>query len=124
VFPAMAGSGTRCTGTGDGWATATWPYDASTLRPGGYISGPTQFALADSALWFACFTIVGLEAMAVTTDMTLTFLRPALHGDLHARAKIRSVSRRRILGEIRLWVGDDDGRLVSHAVGSYARPPQ
>ena len=45
--------------------------------PGGYISGPTQFTLADTAIWFAVFTVIGISPMAVTTDLSISFLRPA-----------------------------------------------
>lgn len=122
VYPALAASGVRCVAAGQGRAETVWPFDESALRPGGYISGPTQFALADSSLWFATFTLLGLEAMAVTSDLHMSFLRPARNGDLRALAKVVSQSRTRIHGVIRLWVGDDPDRLVSHAVGTYAVP--
>ena len=67
-----------------GWAVARWEYDPSQLRPGGYISGPTQFTLADTAIWFAVFTVIGISPMAVTTDLSISFLRPATGSDLWA----------------------------------------
>lgn len=78
--------------------------------------------MADSSLWFATFTLIGLEAMAVTTDLQMSFLRPARNEDLRARAQVVSRSRTRLHGTIRLWVGDEETRLVSHAVGTYALP--
>lgn len=120
-FPAMYRQGIRCTRLGDGTAEAVWIHDPSQLRPGDYISGPTQFSLADAALWFLAFTVVGLEPMAVTSDLSINFLRPAVGGDLHAEANLISLSRRRLLGEVRLWVEAED-RLVSHATGTYALP--
>lgn len=121
-FPAAAGDGIRCTAVGDNWAEARWPFDESTLRPGGYISGPVIFSLADSALWFATFTAIGVEAMAVTSEMSIRFLRPAISGDLLARAHIQSVGRRRVVGTIELWIDGDPERLVAVAQGAYARP--
>ena len=47
-FPAV--SGIECLEVGERHAVARWVYDPSTLRPGGLISGPTQFTLADTAL--------------------------------------------------------------------------
>ncbi len=122
-FPAAALSGNRCVELGVGTATAHWRYDAAQLRPGGYISGPTQFALADSALWFAVFAEIGLEPMAVTSHMSIDFLRPAMGGDLFARAELLKRGRSGLYGEIRLWVGDDQDRLVSVATGTYVAPP-
>ena len=79
-FPAAYASGYRCEEMGEGWAIARWTYDPATLRPGGYISGPTLFGLADLAFWFATFTVLGPAPMAVTSDLSIAFLRPALGG--------------------------------------------
>lgn len=121
-FPAAAADGIRCIEVGEGSATARWPYDESALRPGGYISGPVMFSLADSALWFASFTSIGIEAMAVTSEMSIRFLRPALGGDLMARATIQSTSHRRLVGSIELWIDGAQDKLVAVAQGTYVRP--
>jgi uncharacterized protein (TIGR00369 family) len=122
AFPSVAESGYRCEAIGDGTATARWTFDATQLRPGRYISGPTIFTLADTALWFAVFTEIGIQSMAVTSEMSIRFLRPAQDGDLIARARIDSVGTRRIVGTIELWIDGAPDRLVAIAQGSYARP--
>lgn len=122
VFPSSHADGTRCVELGERTAVARWPYDERELRPGEYISGPRMFALADSALWFATFTVIGLEAMAVTSELSIRFLRPAQHGDLLARAVLNSVSARRLVGTVEIWVDGAPDRLVAAAQGSYARP--
>jgi len=91
------------------------------IRPGGYISGPTQFAAADLALWYACFGAIGLEAMAVTSDLSMRFLRPAFGARLLARAELHSVGSRQITGSVTLWT-DDPERPVSVSQGSYMAP--
>jgi uncharacterized protein (TIGR00369 family) len=118
-YPSVHGSGYRCEDIGDGFAVARWHYDPSVLRPGGLISGPTQFTLADLALWYLSFTIVGLKPMAVTSDVHITFLRPAKGGDLLARAELLRAGKSRISGQVRTWVDGAPGRPVSHAVGAY-----
>ena len=60
------------------------PYNPLTLRPGGLISGPTQMSLADSAAYVLVMAHVGPELMAVTSSLTMNFLRGADPGDLHA----------------------------------------
>ena len=120
-FPS-ASAGSRCEELGDGWAVARWTYDPSVLRPGGLISGPTQFALADLALYFAVFTKLGIEPMAVTSDLHISFLRSAAGGDLLARADLLKVGRSGIVGEIRLWVDGSPERIVSVAKGRYVAP--
>lgn len=122
VFPSVHGDGMRCEEISPGLAVARWPFNETKLRPGSYIPGPVIFGLADCALWFACFSLIGLEPMAVTSEMSLRFLRPAQHRDLMARATINSVSQRRIAGTIELWVESDADRLVALAQGTYARP--
>jgi uncharacterized protein (TIGR00369 family) len=122
AFPSAARDGMRCVALGEGTATARWSFDERELRPGGYISGPRIFGLADSALWFATFTVIGIEAMAVTSEMSVRFLRPAQNGDLLAHAVINSASARRLVGTIELWVDGAPDRLVAVAQGAYARP--
>ncbi|HSF86027.1 MAG TPA: PaaI family thioesterase [Acidimicrobiia bacterium] len=122
AFPAAANSGYRCDEIGDGYAIARWIYDEAELRPGHYISGPTMFTVADTALWFAVFSVVGIESMAVTSEMSIRFLRPAQYGDVVGRATIHSTSTRRIVGTVELWVDDRPDRLVAIAPGTYVRP--
>ncbi|MEN8114794.1 MAG: PaaI family thioesterase [Actinomycetota bacterium] len=122
TFPTAARNGVRCEEIGERTATARLTFDEMHLRPGEYISGPAIFALADSALWFATFTVIGLEAMAVTSEMSVRFLRPAQSGDLMARAVINSSSARRLVGTIELWVDGSPDKLVAVAQGSYSRP--
>ena len=122
VYPTAARDGLRCEEVGEGTALARWAYDPAQLRPGAYISGPTVFAVADVALWYASFTINGLEAMSVTSEISVRFLRPAQGGDLMGRAVVNSVSRRRIVGTIELWIDGAPDRLVAVAQGSYTRP--
>ncbi len=120
-FPSAYAGGYRCEETGPGFAAARWPYDPSTLRPGGLISGPTQFALADLTLWFLSFTVVGLAPMAVTSDMHINFLRPAKGGDLWARAELLRAGKVRITGQVKLWVDGAPEKPVAHVVGAYVK---
>lgn len=121
-FPSAYRESLRCVDIGDGFAVARWTYDDTELRPGGYISGPRLFGVADMAFWMSTFTINGLEAMAVTAEMSIRFLRPARHGNVIARADIDSVSRRRIVATVRVWIEGRDDEPVAMAQGAYARP--
>ena len=89
------------------------------LRPGGTISGPTMFAVADAALWGAVWSATGQALMSVTTDMTLHFLRRPGPLDLLAHGRVLKVGRRLCYGEVTLR-SDGDERPVCHATGSYA----
>jgi uncharacterized protein (TIGR00369 family) len=120
----FAGASTvECVEVGSRHAVARWIYEPSGLRPGNLISGPTQFMLADTALYFAVFGAIGIEPMAVTADLAIRFLRPAQGGDLFARADLLHLGAARVYGEVDLWVDGDADRRVSHATGTYSLPP-
>jgi uncharacterized protein (TIGR00369 family) len=118
-YPSSFASGYRADDLGEGFAQVRWLYDDSTLRPGGFISGPTQFTAADLALWVLSFTVLGLQPMAVTSDIHITFLRPAVGADLIARAELLRAGKSRISGQVRIWVDGAEDRPVSHVVGGY-----
>lgn len=120
-YPAAYAAGFRCVHMEPDRCVARWSYDVTQLRPGQYISGPTQFFLADLSLWYVTFTILGLAPMAVTSDLHISFLRPAVGGDLFAEARVLRAGKTRITGDVRLWIDGSPKRLVAHAVGSYAR---
>lgn len=119
-YPSSFTAGYRADDLGAGFARVRWLYDGATLRPGGFISGPTQFTAADMALWVLSFTVLGLQPMAVTSDVHITFLRPAVGGDLLAHAELLRAGKSRISGQVRIWVDGAEDRPVSHAVGGYA----
>ena len=64
---AFPGTGNECLEVGPDWALAHHVVHGDNLRPGGYVSGPTQFSLADAVLWYALFGAVGIEPMALTS---------------------------------------------------------
>lgn len=115
------GNGNRCEAVGERWATAILPTDAINLRPGGIISGPTVFGICDAALYYACFTAIGIEPMTLTSELSIRFMRPARGNALHARADLHQVGRRSIIGSIVAWT-DDVTKPVAVAQGTYVRP--
>lgn len=117
----FAGSGNRCEEVGDGWATAMLDTSEVNLRPGGIISGPTVFGVADAALYYACFTVLGIEPMALTSELSIRFIRPARGTALRARADLDQVGRRSIIGTVKAWT-IDPAKPVAVAQGTYVRP--
>jgi len=93
----------------------------ASIRPGGFISGPTQFSIADLALWYAVFGAVGLEAMALTSELSIRFVRPALGLVLQARADLHSVGSRNIVGSVTIWTDDED-KPTALCQGTYVLP--
>jgi uncharacterized protein (TIGR00369 family) len=116
------GTGNECVEIGARHAIGRFAVDPTRLRPGGYISGPTQFGLADAVLWYAVFGAVGIEPMAVTSELSIRYLRPAIGTVLYARADLHIVAKRSVVGTISVWVDENRDRLVSVAQGTYIRP--
>jgi len=92
------------------------------LRPGGTVSGPSMFLLADVALYVAILSRIGLVALAVTTDISIHFLRkPVAHAALRGACRLIKLGRTLATGDVLIYSeGCDDP--VAHAVGSYAIP--
>ena len=93
------------------------------LRPGGTISGPSMFALADVALYVAILAEIGPVALAVTTNLNINFLRRPTPGDLIADCRLLKLGKRLAVGEVSLYSPDDD-EPVAHATGTYSIPPR
>ena len=87
-------------------------------RPGGSVAGPVQFALADVAI-YALILAVRRDAAAVTVDLTINFLRPAMDLPLVAEAVALRAGRRLFTAEVRI-TEEASGKLVSQATGTYA----
>ncbi len=93
------------------------------LRPGGTISGPAMFALADVTLYAAILAQIGPVALAVTTNLNINFLSKPPPGDLVCDCKLLKLGKRLAVGEVFLHApGLDDP--VAHATGTYSIPPR
>lgn len=91
------------------------------LRPGGTVSGPTQFALADVSAYVAVLAAVGPKALAVTTSGNINFLKKPSVGDLSALCRILKHGKRLVVIDCMLFSdGVDDP--VAHAVLTYSVP--
>lgn len=120
---AFPGTGNTCVEVGTAHALASRPIEPAFLRPGGFVSGPTQFGLADAALWYLVFGAIGrVEPMALTSELSVRFLRPAQGSVLWARATLESAGRRSIVGSVRVWCDDAQDRPTSVAQGTYVLP--
>ncbi|MCC7346540.1 MAG: PaaI family thioesterase, partial [Variibacter sp.] len=69
-------------------------FQANSLRPGGTISGPTMMALADVAMYVAILAAIGWVPLAVTTQLTINFLRKPLPRDLLAAGRLLKLGTR------------------------------
>jgi uncharacterized protein (TIGR00369 family) len=94
------------------------------LRPGGTVSGPNIFALADVGIYMAILARLGPVALAVTTNASIDFMRkPVAGADLIARVRLLKLGRVLAVGEA-LMFSDGDTRPVARASMTYSIPPK
>jgi uncharacterized protein (TIGR00369 family) len=93
------------------------------LRPGGTVSGPAMFSLADVSVYLAILAMIGPEALAVTTNCSIDFMRkPAADRDLLARAQLLKLGRALAVGDVLLF-SEGLPEPVARASLTYSIPP-
>lgn len=93
------------------------------LRPGGTVSGPAIFALADVAIYLAILSRIGEVPLAVTTNASVDFMRkPAAGRDLLGEARILKLGRTLAVGDV-LVFSEGAAEPVARAGLTYAIPP-
>ena len=97
-------------------------YDERWTRPYEIINGATLMALADVAVYVGVFSRAGITPQAVTNELKMNFLRPAVGGDVLARAEILKMGRRVAYGSVDVYMDGQPERLVAHATASYVLP--
>lgn len=105
-------------------AIVRWKVNDSNLRPGGTVSGPTMFAIADVAMYLAIISRVGLKALAVTTNCSIDFMRkPEANTDLIAVCTLLKVGRVLAVGDVLVYSEGLD-KPVARAGVTYSLPPK
>lgn len=94
------------------------------LRPGGTVSGPTMFALADVAVYLGVLGMIGPKGLAVTTNCSMDFMRkPAAATDLVADCTILKLGRVLAVGDVMIQ-SDGQEAPVARATMTYSIPPE
>jgi acyl-coenzyme A thioesterase PaaI-like protein len=107
---------------GNGTATVKHAIGSDELRPGNTVSGPVLMAVADVAMYVAILGEIGIVPLAVTTSLTINFLRkPSPHRDIIGVCKLLKVGKSLAIGNVSLYSEGSD-ELVAHAVGTYSIP--
>lgn len=93
------------------------------LRPGGTVSGPSMFALADVSIYLATLAMIGPKALSVTTNIAMDFMRkPAAATDLICEARLLKLGRSLAVGDCLLF-SEGGSEPVARASMTYAIPP-
>lgn len=91
------------------------------LRPGGTVSGPAMFALADVTIYLAVLSIIGPRKLAVTTNCSIDFMRKPSPGDLRAEGRILKMGRRLAVGDVLIF-SSEFSEPVARASMTYSLP--
>ncbi len=98
--------------------------DERHLRPGGTVSGPAMFSLADVAAYVATMARIGPEALTVTTHCSIDFMRKPVSGrDLLAEARLLKLGKTLSVTDVLLY-SEGVAEPVAHASLTYAIPPR
>lgn len=94
------------------------------LRPGGTVSGPSMFALADVAAYMVTLAHIGPRALAVTTNCSIDFMRkPAAGVDLIAQTRLLKLGKQLSVSDV-LIHSEGQEKPVARASLTYAIPPK
>ena len=119
--PLIAALGCRVERFAPGDVVVRLPWAPALVRPGGTVSGPAMIALADIVLYGVVLSRIGRVELAVTTDLTIHFLRRPRPGDLLGRGRLLGLGRTLAVAEVE--IAPEGEEPVAHAVGTYAIPP-
>ena len=108
---------------GPGLATMRLESAEIHLRPGGTISGPAMFTLADYAAYAVILAHIGPVGLAVTTNLNINFLRKPEPGTLMCDGRILKLGKRLCVVDISIYKpGSDD--VIAQATATYSIPPE
>lgn len=94
------------------------------LRPGGTVSGPSMFGLADVSVYLAVLSRIGPEALAVTTNCSIDFMRkPAADADLLAQCTLLKLGKVLAVGDTLIY-SEGVEAPVCRATLTYSIPPK
>lgn len=105
-----------------GGCTVRLEADERHLRPGGTVSGPALFTLADIGGYACVLSHAGPDALSVTTNLNINFVRKAEAGTILGHCRILKMGRNLMVFDIDIVAGPD-GETVAHATGTYSIPP-
>ena len=108
---------------GRGRATVSHEIGREEQRPGGTVSGPVLMAVADVATYVAILGEIGIVPLAVTTSLTINFLRrPAADKAIVGVCKLLKLGKSLAVGEVSLY-SEGAPEPVAHVVATYSIPP-
>lgn len=124
IFPQAAGFA-DIVRLGDGTIDVRLTDDGSgrTLRPGDTVSGPAQMTLCDTAAYLLLLSMIGSRPLAVTTQLSINFMRKAPASNLIAHARMLKLGKRLAVMDVLITSDAQPGGPIAHAQVTYSIPP-
>jgi uncharacterized protein (TIGR00369 family) len=104
-----------------GGCTVRLNADKRHMRPGSTVSGPSLFTLADIGGYVCVLSHAGPDALSVTTNLNINFMRKAVAGPIDGHCRILKLGKKLMVFDIDIVAG---GETVAHATGTYSIPPK
>lgn len=123
-FPQVHASGRvfSCINVAPGTATLRFTPNDTHLRPGGTISGPSMFALADVGAYVTLIAHIGPVVGAVTSNLNISFLYRPDPVPLDGIGRILKIGKQLAVLEVAIE-RSDNRQLIAHATATYSIPP-
>ena len=123
-IPAVAEMGIVFEIVSDNLVRARLPFDTSSLRPGGTISGPTMMGLGDIVVFVCILSRIGIVKDTVTTNLNANFLRKPGPSDLIAEGNLIKLGQRLAYGQVNMFSEKNPDSIVCHVTSTYSMPPR
>ena len=101
----------------DGTATLELEATEEHLNPAGTVHGGVLATLVDTAMGHAVASSTGEDELPVTSQLTVTYLRPGKPGALVATAAVRKRGQNLTICEAEV---EQDGETLVHALATFA----
>ena len=123
-LPWVRAMGMSVEAIGEGTCRVRLPHRDEHLRPGGTVSGPAMMGLSDYAMYVGVLSAIGRVELAVTTNLSINFLRRPKPAAILADCRMIKVGRRLAYGEVFLYAeGAEEDGPVAHVTSTYSIPP-
>jgi acyl-CoA thioesterase len=102
---------------GDGKSTLLLPVDGRHLNPHGVVHGAVIYAMADTGMGAALYSVLDAGYACATIDISISYFRPVVDGQLRCQTVVENKGR--TVAHLTARITQND-KLVAQASGNFA----
>jgi len=102
---------------GDGKSTLLLPLDGRHLNPHGVVHGAVIYAMADTGMGAALYSVLDAGYACATIDISISYFRPVVDGQLLCQTVVENKGR--TVAHLTARITQND-KLVAQASGNFA----